>query len=613
MAARDEHALRHDPKVKALDTLVTFGRNRSALIMIRVLWIAGLFVLTTCSFQESHRGGQVKVWEINDFDGLNPHTSVSASAHALFPMIFQKLLAQSFSGPELLPVLAKSRPGMTAQEDSMIISWELRPEARWDNGEPITVEDVEFSFKAMMCPGVNSQSYHPYIDFIREFRKHEDDPLRFDMLCNRVYVRAEYSAGGEVYILPRYVYDPDGLLSEFSYAQLVSDPSLRDHDRVRRFAERFNSERTARDTGKVIGSGAYKFSSWETGQRLSLSRKEDWWGDRIDEPGNMYFEANPDRITHEVITDFAAAVTALKARKIDVMRGIPSTDFDELKQNQDVLDHFELSTAPFLAFAVIAINMRNPKLADVRTRQALCHLMDYDRVIKDIQLGYAERVVGPVHPSAGAAYNGDLALYQYDVARAGDLLRQAGWADSDGDGVLDQRIAGKKRDLSIALLINQGNTLKEQIALVYQQGCEKAGVRIEIVSVEGGTFNQRLKAHDFELAYTAWVFEQAPTDFTQLFGTTGWSGGDNYSYFGDARSDALIARINTTLDEAERAPMIRELQALIHEQVPYVVLWAPLNKIAINSRFSNTYVSITNPGYWVPGFIDQGEKETASK
>jgi peptide/nickel transport system substrate-binding protein len=253
---------------------------------------------------------------------------VDATAHAMFPVVYQKLLAQSFSGPEVLPVLAQARPQMTTIGDSMIISWQLRPEARWDNGDPITAEDVEFSFKVVMCPGVNSQAYHSYIDFIRGFRLYEDDPLRFDMLCNKVYMRAEYSAGAEVYILPRYVYDPDGLLSKFTYSQILTDATLKSNEDVVAFAEQFNSESTARDTNKISGSGAYVLEKWETGQRIVFKRKSDWWGDRMNEPTNMYFQANPDRITHEVIPDFAAAVTSLKAGKVDVMRGMAASDFD---------------------------------------------------------------------------------------------------------------------------------------------------------------------------------------------------------------------------------------------------------------------------------------------
>lgn len=561
-----------------------------------------------CSYSGQKEGGHVKVWEQAEPHGLNPYTTFDATAHATFPYIYQKLLAQSFSGPEVVPVLAAARPEITMLDDSMILSWQIRPEAAWDNGTPVTARDVEFSFKALMCPGVNSKPYHSYIDFIREFKLHATDPLRFDMLCNEIQVRGEYSAGAEVYILPEYVYDPDGLLANYSYAQILSDTSLANDDRIAQFAERFNSESTARDSNRISGSGAYALADWETGQRVVFTKKDDWWGSKINEPENMYFDANPDRITHEVIPDFAGAITSLKAQRLDVMRYIAATDFYDLEN--DPVEHLSLSRAPFLVFSVMPINMRNPKLSDRRTRQALCCLMNYDRAINDIMLGYAERVAGPVHPSKGALYNDTITPYPYDPELAQELLRSAGWTDSDADGILDSVIAGKRVDFQIEVLVN--NAPKEQVALVLQQDCKKIGIDLSIKMVDGQTISDRLQSHDFEMAYTAWVFEQAPSNFLQVFGTAGWDGGTNFGYFGDAATDSLIQAINVTMDDAERAVLVRRLQEIIHQEAPYIILWTQVNRIAINRRYANTNVSVTSPGYWVPGFIDEGETETAA-
>jgi peptide/nickel transport system substrate-binding protein len=255
------------------------------------------------------------------------------------------------------------------------------------------------------------------------------------------------------------------------------------------------------------------------------------------------------------------------------------------------------------------LNTRDPKLADRRTRQALSCLMDYDRGLKDVQLGYAERVVGPVHPTSGAAYNDTLELYRFDPQRAASLLAQAGWTDSDGNGVLDAMIAGHRQELRLEVLVN--SEPKSQVALILQKDCERAGVIIDIKMVDGLDMNERLKNHEFEIAYTALFYEQAPTDFMQQFGTQGWDGGDNYTYFGTASTDSIITKINLALDEDHRAHLIRQLQEVIHYEAPFIFLWSPLQRLAVNKRFSNTNISVTNPGYWVPGFVDEGEDGTA--
>jgi len=572
---------------------------KKALVVIAVLSVT----MTCTSPSGESRGGHVKIWEIDDPQSLNPFTTSSATAHYICDNIFQRLLNQSYSSDELLPVLAIERPHIVTSSDSMRLTFEIRPEARWDNREPITAKDVEFSFKAVMCPGVNSVHYHPYLSFISGFRFYDDNPRKFDILCDRIYMRAEYSAGYEVFIMPSYIYDPENVLARFSFEQLRNDTSLARRPDIQSFARAFNSEKHGREKGFVVGSGPYALETWQTGQRVEIIRKEEWWGNKVEAPGNMFFEAYPDRITYEVISDMTAAITALKGERIDVMYSIAADPYvNDLKKNERVLARFNLHEAPFLVFSAFGMNTRNPKLSNNLTRQALNHLMDYDRVINDIMMGMATRVVGPVHPSSEGAYHSGLPLYDYKPSKATALLRKAGWKDSNGDGILDSIIDGKRTDLTIEFLLNQGNILREHIALIFQNGCEQAGVKIKLTALDANVVLQRMAAHEFEMYYQVWVFEQAPTDYNQIFSTAAWHGGSNYTYFGNAETDALIAAMNKTVDEDARTPMLKQLQEILHHEVPFIFLWTQQQRIAIHKRFTNANVSVTKPGFWAAGF-----------
>jgi peptide/nickel transport system substrate-binding protein len=270
--------------------------------------------------------------------------------------------------------------------------------------------------------------------------------------------------------------------------------------------------------------------------------------------------------------------------------------------NKKINDNFNLYTPEQFAYSYLGVNTRNPKLSDKLTRQALAHLMDYDRYMNDVNYGYATRIIGPVHPLRKNEYNHDITPYEYNVEKAKELLKQSGWGDNNGDGTLDKMIDGSMTDLTITFIYNTGNEEREKTALIFQESCKKAGINLKIQNHDWGVFLDMTKNHDFEMYYGAWIGEPAPDDFSQIYHTESAQGGSNYVYFGSADSDALIEKINTTLNEEERAQLVKEFQAILHDEVSYIYLSAPQNRMAIHKRFENTRPSAYRPGYWEGGF-----------
>lgn len=577
--------------------------NNSSVLKVLVI-IACIVLLTqSCTQNKTTSENTVRIWEIDDPDGLNPYTSKFASATNIKGIMYQRLLRFDLKTLELIPELAIARPEIETLGDTMMrMTFEIRPEATWDNGEPITAKDVEFSFKALMCPHVDDLHLKPYIDFVSSFEFFEDNPKKVTIVCDRVYMRAEASAGYEVWIIPEYNFDPDGLLSEFSYAQIRDDAALADHPTIQQFADQFNSEKYSREKGFVVGSGPYAFERWETGARITLLRKENWWGHALAESGNPYFEAYPDKIIHEIINDQTAAVTALKAGSIDVLRAIKPKDFEDLMANEKAVAKLNLSEVSQFAYSFIGVNTRNPVLSDPKTRQALASIIDYDRLMSDMLYGHAKRITGAISPLKSKSYNDTLPLYNFDLERAGQLLAEAGWADSDNDGYLDRLIDGEPTDFEVTFIYNTGNKARETVILVIKESADKVGIKINLQNFDANVYYDKLVKHDFDLFYGVWQTDPAPDDNGQLFMTSSANDGDNYTYFGNAESDALIREINQSIDEKRRTHLEKKLQAIMHGDCHYIFLWAPANLLGINKRFDNTNVSSLRPGYWVPGF-----------
>lgn len=577
--------------------------NSSSTIKVFVLTFCLLVLAQSCTQSGSKKDNIVRIWEIDDPDGLNPFTSKFASATNIKAVIYQRLLRFDLKTLELVPELAVARPDIeTIGDSAMRMTFEIRPEARWDNGESITAKDVEFSFKAVMCPHVDDLHLKPYINFVSSFEFYEDNPRKISIVCDQIYMRAEASAGYEVWIIPAYNFDPENLLAKYTYDQLRDDPSITEDPNILKFAEQFNSEQYSREKGYVIGSGPYRFESWETGARITLVKKQDWWGNELAGTGNPYFEAYPDKIIHEIINDQTAAVTALKAGTIDVLRAIKPKDFEDLRANENASKSINLSEIPQFAYSFLGINTKNPILSNPKTRQAIACLVDYNRLMNDLLYGHASRISGAISPLKSNSYNDTLPLYQYDLEKAKSLLSEAGWGDADKDGYLDKIIDGKKTDFEISFIYNTGNTARETVILVIKESAEKVGIKINVQNFDANIYSDKLVKHDFDMFYGVWQTDPAPDDNGQLFMTSSANDGDNYTYFGNAESDALIEEINRTIDESHRAHLEKKLQEIMFHDCHYIFLWAPKNLIGINKRFENTNVTSVRPGYWAPGF-----------
>jgi len=544
----------------------------------------------------------LSIWEIDDPPGLNPLLTFDATSTEIRPLLFQSLLNFDYDSYELIPVLARSRPEIKILDDStMALRYEIRPEARWDNGKPVTAHDVLFSFKAAASPYISADYIKPYLSIVDRLEIDSSNPRIFTIYTNQMHVRAEASTGYEVPILPEHFYDPHHLLRPYSFKSLYQLKNPED-PKLTQWGQRFSSPEFARLGDSMSGSGAYRLQNWAEGEKIVLHKKEKWWGSELVEDRNLYFDAYPENITYRIISDQTAALTALKGGLIDLMRSVKGRDFLSMRKDPSYQKKLQFFTPPMLAFSALGMNMDAPIFRDRNTRKAIAYLIDYDRLLRDVMYGFAIPTVGPVYPSLKKIYNDTITPYRLNPEKAMKLLRSSGWEDHDGDGILDKMENGQKINFEFDFITNKGQEEREKVALIVQENLRKAGIRMNIISLEWGIVLQRLLQHDFDMMYISLVGDPAPEDYSQLWGTASRNGGYNFVNFGDAHSDSLIDVINHTLDEEERAHYIKELQVLIHQEVPYIFLWTPQNRIGVRNRFDNMHISAYRPGFWPASF-----------
>lgn len=541
-------------------------------------------------------------------DKLNPITMTNAYSQQVTNDLFMGLLSlDPDSLGVIIPALAVGRPVITELTEGefkggLKLDYEIKPEAVWDNGTPVTGDDVAFTMKVWKNPKVDCEQGRPYYEFVKDVVVDPGNKKKLSIYTKDKYFLTELQSG--VTVIPAYNYDPDGIMAKFSIKDL-NDPvkvkALKSNPDIIKFADKFNSEFFARDPKGVVGCGPYKLEKWESNQRVVLVKKQNWWGAKYagKEQG---FIANPEKMIYEIIPDYPASVAALKGEKLDVHYRMNSKDFLALSTDGKLNQKYNFYKPDDLGYSYVPLNMNNPKLKDVKVRKALASLMDVDQIIEKISLGLATRVVAEVSPLKKNIFNSDLKPVAYDLEKAKSLLTEAGWEDKDGSGVRSKVINGVPTKLELNLEMPNGSPVADKIALLFQESCKKAGIAINIQVKEFTVMSQDLEHHNFELAFLSWGGVNYEDDPAQLWHTKSYNGGSNYCGFGDAKSDALIDAIRYEQDAPKRWQMQKDLQKLVYDAQPYIFLYSSKVRMCIHKRFDNAKPTLQRPSFVAPNF-----------
>lgn len=572
--------------------------------LVLAVVIAFCTFLISCGGAKKQKKNEVVIHELSDTDMLNPTNYQSADAGYYIGKLFSALLSVDPKTLALTPYLAKSLPTVEFDSASKITkyTYEIREGAKWDNGTPITGKDAAFSLKVYKCPGVNNEQIRPYYESISNVVVDPTNPKKFTIVCNKVYhINKEIS--GQFVMIPAYIYDPKNILEAFPLADFnIKAEELAANAKIKEFATEYNSDKYQREKGFIVGSGAYEFDEWQTGKKLVLKKKKDWWGKQYEAEG-LQFVANADKLIYQTINDQTAALVSLKGLKLDVMYGIKAKDWvTDVLKNEKLKQNYWLATPPSMAYSYFGMNTRNPKFADKKVRQALAHLVDVDKIIKVIGYGMGQRVIGFVHPSKKEFYNDTIKPYQYNVAQAQKMLADAGWKDSNGNGTLDKMIDGQLVEFNITFTYNNGNDARRDAALIFKEAAREVGINVDVVPQEWSIYIQNQKNHNFEMFYGAWISSVGESDPKQIFHTESINGGSNYTYFGNAQSDAVIDNLRSELNDEKRAGYYKQLQAILHDEVTYIFLSAPSERMAISKRFQEPITSPLRPGFFEETF-----------
>ena len=534
-------------------------------------------------------GDWLVIHSLSDPEVLNPLTSSDSASSEVDGYIFESLLTREPRTLALKPYVALARPEIS--QDKLTYTFKIRQDVRFQDGRPLTGEDVLFSVKAIKCPFVNAPFLRVYFNSLVDAELVDPYTIRF--VTKEPYFLNESVLGG-ITLLPRHYYDPQNLLRQVTVRQLSEDPAKLPAE-VKQFGEQFNRNYNR----NPLGSGPYRFTTWRTGAEIELRRDRDYWGNGkagIDQP-------HVNRLKFRVVNNMDAALIRLKSGSLDYMealqpvQAVRGTNSARFRREFKKYEYF----AP--AYSYIGWNNDHPIFRDKRVRQAMTYMTNRKQIVKSILFGLGEVVDGPIYLFR-PEYDKNLKSYPFDPQKGLALLREAGWQDTDGDGILDKVIDGKKTPLRFEIKVNSGNAVRESVALVLMDELKKHGIAASVRQLDWTIFLNDVKNHQFDAVVLGWAMSTTEPDAYQVWHSSQAANkGSNAISYKNPRVDQILEQYRREFDEKKRIQLYKEFQEILSDEQPYTFLYVSKSVSAVDRRFAGVEVfpdGLRPIDWWVP-------------
>lgn len=516
--------------------------------------------------------------EMSDAEKLNPTVTNDATAQGIYIYIYESLLSVDRITYDLKPLIAKSLPEVT--DDHLSYIFDLKENVKFSDGTPLTGEDVIFTMKTIKNPFTDAQATRNYFADLKSVELVNGNKFKVRFNMSKPYFRAVFSIG-DMSITPKHILDKDGMNDKFTWEDLESAQKTFDAKKfpeMQKYADFLNSEEVSREKKYVIGSGPYMLDKWITGQSITLSRNDDYWN-RSQVPNF------PNKLVFKTIKDQNAAVVAAKNKETDYMEVIQPIDFVENVKDPEKFNLKKaLVTEP--TYNYIAWNNQHPIFSDKKVRWAMAYAIDRRSIIDKIVYGMGTPIQSHIFIKS-KFHNSDLPEIPYDMNKAKQLLTEAGWKDTDGDGILDKVINGKKTDFRFTFT-NNTNPKRKKVILILIEQLKQLGIEASIQEYEWSVFLDKVKKHQFDANFSGWQLTVTPDDPYQIWHSSQATGeGSNHFSYINPESDKLLEENRMEFDDNKRMEILKKWQKIIYDDQPVTFLWSEPSRYLYSDRYRN--------------------------
>ena len=476
-------------------------------------------------------GDSIIIGSIGDASNLIPMLASDSVSFDVAAYIYNGLVEYD-KDYNIIGSLAES---WEISEDNLTITFHLRDDVIWQDGEPFTSEDVMFTYELIIDENTPTAYAQKYL-LVTEART--PDPYTFIVTYDEPLAPALISWGA-LQILPKHLLEGVNIIE----SDLSRNP---------------------------VGTGPYTFGEWKTGESIILNSFYD------------YFLGGPyiDRIIYRIIPDTATMFLELRAGGVDWM-GLSHIQYKHQTDDDAFKKSFHKYEYLSDGYAYLGFNMNDEKFSDVRVRKAISYAIDKQEIIDVVLLGLGEIATGPYKPGTWV-YNPDVEGYDYDPERARELLAEAGWTDTDGDGIVDK----DGIPFTFTIITNQGNDLRAKTAEIIQGRLADTGIEVKIRIIEWAAFlSEFVDPRNFEAVILGWNILQDPDLYNVWHSSKTGPGELNHINYRNSEVDMLLEEGRKIYDQDERKVYYDRIQEILADEAPYVFLYVPYALPVVHARF----------------------------
>ncbi len=450
----------------------------------------------------------------------------------LFPPLVQKLEDPENPGKaKLMPVLAEK---WEFSESGKELTFKLREGVLWEDGVEVTTEDAIFTYRKAIDPNTKTIVHYAFskIDTVLAL-----DKYRFKVYYKEPFVYAVYR--WDIGLLPKHILESKDINTD-----------------------EFNRH--------PMGYGMFKFGNWSSNEQITiLANENSYWG-------RPYL----DRMIFRIIPEAAVQILELKAGNLDLVTRLHTTQFLRDLVGPEVEQHVNKFQYEDNYMYGLVFNLKRPMFQDKRVRQAIYYAIDKQSIIQGVQFGMGRPCWGPI-PENSWVHNPDIKKYPFNPEKARKLLREAGWAETNGDGVLMKN----QQPFEFTMLAHQ-NEAVQQIITIVQQQLKNVGIKMKIKVVEWSVYlNTFVAQRNFDMCVTRGGQGVLAPDLTFEYHSSQIHDTEyNWATYINPEVDRILEQSLRTFDREEQKKYFFKAQEIISEDVPVLYLFLRNSMLATNKR-----------------------------
>lgn len=531
---------------------------KKSFFLLPILIIA---LLSSCSTKTEHPN-RVVIGIPADVNTFNPLFAFSVDEGSITEQLYLSLVDFRWNdekgGLDAFPMLAKK---WEWADDSSFVTFYLREDVKWSDGEQLTAKDVIFSLDVYSDPVVNSRLYGFFEDLYTDEENHIDVKKTFDLISPYV-LQINFKPG--------------------SYPRLIDvvHPVIPEH-----IFDKYDRKdiETAEANFNPVTSSPFVLKKWDRNQTITFG---------VNENSFLYNPKNINELIFKIIPDYTSRLTQLTKGEIDLMELISTEDIDELKNSERI----RLMTVDGREYDYVAWNNIDPNVykdgggitpnkffGKKEVRMALTYAINRKEILEEYLYNYGELAATPISPIFKKYFNPDIEQYNYNPEKARKILTDQGWRDTNNDGVIDKNGI----EFEFTLNIPGGNPLRTYASTVIKNNLKAVGINIEVETLEMGSLIDKLNSKSMDAWMAAWYIP-IPIELKAFWYSDLQNYPLNFVSYQNIEADKIMDELtkNSTVDKKKE--LYFKFQELIQEDEPVTFMYWISNIVGINKNLRNT-------------------------